>query len=346
MHRESPRGRSLPTSKHVAALAGVSQSTVSYVMSGKRAVSDDVRNRVEQAMKTLSYHPNQGARALRGVGTNVIALVVNLGSDSDSSDSIPYVEAVVDEARDRDYDVVLVTHDEGPGGLDRLAGRRVADAFLLMDVRTEDPRLQTAAGLGMPVVLFGRPMDRHGLDAVDFDTRKAAALLVDELAETGHRHVVVVSDQSEADAHEMRFVDDFNEGARQRASDHGLAFDIVHRGKAGWAGIAASADRILTHQADRLGLIARTPRVTDWLVQLTRLRGLVLGKDLSLVSLCTNRVAQGFEPAVTNVSPQPRGLSRLAMQVLFERIEGDDRPARLELMQPEALVRRDTTAQF
>ncbi|MEU4601960.1 LacI family DNA-binding transcriptional regulator [Kribbella sp. NPDC023972] len=72
----SGRDRPLPTSKDVAALAGVSQSTVSYVLSGKRPISAETRQRVEDAIAELTYQPNAGARALRGRRTNVVALVV------------------------------------------------------------------------------------------------------------------------------------------------------------------------------------------------------------------------------------------------------------------------------
>ncbi|MFJ2544772.1 LacI family DNA-binding transcriptional regulator [Microbacterium sp. NPDC087589] len=338
--------RSLPTSKDVAALAGVSQSTVSYVMSGKRAITPETRRRVEDAIRELTYQPNAGARALRGSKTNVIALVVHLGAGADVSETSPYIDTIVEEARGRDYDVVLVTTDEGPQGLERLAARRVADAFVLMDVRTADPRLESAAALGLPVVLFGRPEDPHGLDAVDFDTRRAAELLVDELATTGHRRVVVVGNEPEIDAHELRFIHEFHEGARHRAAHHNLEFSLVHPQRGGWAGIEEAASDIFANHTNRLGLIARTPRVTEWLIQLARLTALTIGRDISLLSLCTDATARQFEPAITNVSPQPRDLSRLAMRVLFKRIEGDADPTRLELVQPAQVSRRQSTTQF
>ncbi|MFD1049048.1 LacI family DNA-binding transcriptional regulator, partial [Kibdelosporangium lantanae] len=44
----------------VARHAGVSASTVSYVLSGKRSISEETRRRVEQAVTELGYHPNAG----------------------------------------------------------------------------------------------------------------------------------------------------------------------------------------------------------------------------------------------------------------------------------------------
>src|SRR5258706_12188489 len=64
------------TSKDVARLAGVAQSTVSYVMSGNRPISDATRTRVLEAIEALTYQPNAGARALASQRTRVIGLMV------------------------------------------------------------------------------------------------------------------------------------------------------------------------------------------------------------------------------------------------------------------------------
>ncbi|MFD0516556.1 LacI family DNA-binding transcriptional regulator [Paractinoplanes durhamensis] len=64
------------TSKDVARMAGVSQSTVSYVMTGKRSISEKTRQKVLAAMEQLTYEPHAGARSLAGRRTQVIGLVV------------------------------------------------------------------------------------------------------------------------------------------------------------------------------------------------------------------------------------------------------------------------------
>ena len=69
------------TLAEVARHAGVSSSTVSYVISGKRTISGATRQRVEQAISELGYHPNAGARALAGKRSHIIALVVPLRTD-------------------------------------------------------------------------------------------------------------------------------------------------------------------------------------------------------------------------------------------------------------------------
>lgn len=66
----------------VAEAAGVSISTVSYALSGKRPVSEKTRARIEQAVHELGYQPNAGARMLAGRRTSIFALTEPLRTDT------------------------------------------------------------------------------------------------------------------------------------------------------------------------------------------------------------------------------------------------------------------------
>jgi DNA-binding LacI/PurR family transcriptional regulator len=68
----------MATLADVARHAGVAASTVSYVLSGKRSVSEETRERVAQSIKLLGYQPHAGARALASAKSNVLALVLPL----------------------------------------------------------------------------------------------------------------------------------------------------------------------------------------------------------------------------------------------------------------------------
>lgn len=54
---------------------------MSYVLSGKRAISTPTKKRAEEAIARLDYHPNAGARALAGRRSHILALVVPLRTD-------------------------------------------------------------------------------------------------------------------------------------------------------------------------------------------------------------------------------------------------------------------------
>ncbi|MFE7503901.1 LacI family DNA-binding transcriptional regulator [Promicromonospora sp. NPDC057488] len=340
------RARSRPTSKDVAALAGVSQSTVSYVLTGKRPISAETRRRVEDAMRQLRFQPNAGARALRGRRTNVVALVVRLSEQTDVADTVPYIDTVVEEARRRDYDVVLVTGDEGADGLVRLAKRSICDAVVLMDIRGGDPRVETAAGLGLPVVLIGTPDDSHGLAWVDFDSRKAGELLARELVDTGHRNIVLVSEVTQQQEQGFHFVSAFHAGVAETVAQGGLSLDVVRPTRSAPMRFDVLPGDLFAKADDggRLGVIARTPQAIGIVAEAATVRGLQVGRDVSLVGQCTDNVAESFRVPVTNVSPEPRDTSRSAMAVVFEQLADEEWQGDLaHVVRPRPVTRRAST---
>ena len=93
----------------VARQAGVSPSTVSYALSGKRPISEETRRRVETAARELGYRPHAGARALASSRSKVLALVVPLRAGIHVPVVMQFVGSVVTAARRHDHDVLLLS---------------------------------------------------------------------------------------------------------------------------------------------------------------------------------------------------------------------------------------------
>ncbi|MFC5382486.1 LacI family DNA-binding transcriptional regulator [Aquipuribacter nitratireducens] len=176
------------TSIHdVARAAGVSISTVSYALSGKRAVTEATRRRVEAAVEQLGYRPNAGARMLAGRRTFILAVTEPVRPDTYAPAHMAFVAATAAAARRYDYDVLLLTRDEATGGLDRVTGSRLVDGVVVLDVTRDDERAELVRRLGVPAVVVGVPDDTNGLVCVDLDFEAAARLAVDRLVDAGHR---------------------------------------------------------------------------------------------------------------------------------------------------------------
>ncbi|GAB6859903.1 LacI family DNA-binding transcriptional regulator [Microbacterium xylanilyticum] len=83
----------------VAEAAGVSISTVSYALSGKRSISPATRERVERAAARLGYEPNAGARMLAGRRTHIFALTEPFRPDTHAPTHMSFVLATSIAAR-------------------------------------------------------------------------------------------------------------------------------------------------------------------------------------------------------------------------------------------------------
>ncbi|WP_432496831.1 LacI family DNA-binding transcriptional regulator [Kineococcus gypseus] len=327
----------VPTSKDVARIAGVSQSTVSYVMSGKRPISEKTRRLVEDAMAQLTYQPHAGARALAGRRTNVVAAVVPFRSAPSAHSLMAFVEEIALAARAHDYDLLIVTADEGPGALRRVAGSALCDAVVVMEVRTHDERVEVARSLTRPSLFIGFPGDAEGLHCIDFDFEGAARLLVAELAGVGHREVAVLGWEPDAQERGINYLSRFRGAAQEEADARGvrLRWCVVPAGQEGVE--RALADVLDGRRAGPPGLLAATgaQEAVNALVR----RGLVPGRDVDLVALSTDAEAEAQQVPLTAVSTQPRDVSRRAMEWLFSLIDDPAQPGELRRV-PAELTRR------
>src|SRR5690606_41995742 len=115
----------MATIADAARLAGGSRSTASYAPSGKRSISQEVRERVLAAVEELGYTPNAGARALATAQTRVIGLFAQFLEDEFAPAMLQYMLGVSDTARELGYDILLVTDAGGPSALRRITGPRM-----------------------------------------------------------------------------------------------------------------------------------------------------------------------------------------------------------------------------
>jgi DNA-binding LacI/PurR family transcriptional regulator len=295
-------------------------------------------------METLAFEPNAGARALASQRSSVVGLVVPFGPHADPVAQLPFIETIASVARERDHEVLLVSSDEGSAGLRRLAGRKLCDAIVLMGIEANDDRIPVAASLGLPVVLVGVPADPQGLFCVDLDFEQAARMAVDELASTGHDRVVMIGYPSETIRRDLNFVSRFLGSGQRAASERGLQYDLVTPVDRGRTHAHEAVEHALAWAGpERVGLVVASTAAFQPVLRALASRGVVLGQDVSLVGLCTDREAEDSEPPITNVSLEPRDVSRRAMEILFDLLEPTvaNPPPAIELVTPH-LTRRGT----
>lgn len=311
----------MATLADVARQAGVAASTASYVLSGKRSVSEETRQRVYQAVEALGYHPNVGARALASSRSNVLALIVPLHSDIYVPVMMEIAIGVVTKARGYGYDVLLLTNDEGAEGIRRVVLSARADAVILTDIGMEDDRIATIAETGVDAVLIGVPADPAGLDCVDLDFAAAGRLCVEHLAQLGHRTVAFIGEAEGVYRRHTGFAERTLRGIRDGAA--ALGVDLVHRPCDGSYEAAAGAlARILEERPHTTGLIVQNEGIVPPLMSLLRTTGRAVPEDVSIVALCPDQIAEQTAPRLTSVTIPAGELGTRAVDLLMRRMNG------------------------
>src|SRR5579871_2835817 len=126
--------RALVDIGEIARRSGVSRSTVSYALSGKRPVSEATRQRIQSVIDELNYRPNAAARALKEGRTRTLGLVIPPASGRLTFMQLDFVGAVMEAAAAVDLEVLL-----------------------------DDPRVERLQRERMPFVLIGRTAQPSGV---------------------------------------------------------------------------------------------------------------------------------------------------------------------------------------
>lgn len=274
----------MTTIKDVAERAGVAPSTVSYVLSGSRKISEETRRTVQRAIDELGYHPRASARTLRSTRTNVLALALPRAAGGYRAVDGRFAIDISDAARSHGYDVLLMTDQEGVQGLRRIALGGQADGAILMAVEMEDPRIDAMCELGFPAALLGRSSDDTALPWTDLDWEAAAALAVHELAAAGHRDIAYLATTEHEIQARRGYAIRGVAGARRAAPETDAAVR-VHQSTGDMARLTRRLRSLLTGERPPTALIVQHVAALPHILAAVAAEGLRVPDDLSVMAV-------------------------------------------------------------
>lgn len=325
----------------VARHAGVSPSTVSYALSGKRPISEETRQRIERSINELGYRPHAGARALASSRSNVLALVIPLRAGIHVPVAMRFAVSVVTAARRYDHDVLLLTQEEGEAGLHRVADTALVDALIVMDVQLHDPRLPLLRALDLPSVLIGFPSDPAGLTCIDLDFRAAGELCVERLAGLGHRVIALVGSPPEVYVRRTAFAQRVVQGFTAAADRRGLS-SSVHPCEASPAAARVVAEQLLREQPALTGVVVHNEPVLEPLIDAFEQLGLRVPGDLSVTAICPDDLAESLPVPVTSVAIPSAEVGARAVELLMKKLDGTGQVPEATLLPPRLTERAST----
>lgn len=303
----------------VAREAGVSRSTVSSVLTGKKYVRPETRQRIEEVIARLDFTVNYGARALATSRTMILGVVVQLHGGEFGPALAPFLVALSDSARAEGYDVLLVTEADQVAALRRLAVERKVDGVVLLNIVDDDPRLEVLHDHDLPAVLLGMPADSQGLDAVDLDFDAAARELVRHLRDHGHTDALFVRWGPEMFAQRHSFVLRFSAAALDEAARVGLRLRPVECPVEPEA-IPAALSQALAERGPATAVLVHDDAASALLPAALHTLGLEVPHDLSVVSIHSAELGRAFALPFTSVETVPGAVADAAIGALLGKI--------------------------
>lgn len=277
------------TIKDVARRAGVSITTVSYVLNGKGNISAATRQAVLAAAEELNYHPNAHARHLKRRRTRTVGVFVAAMGGLFYEEILEGIHAVILQT---DYEMIVCPEARAPS---RILANRQVDAAIIFDVRIPDQLLVNLAWRRFPIVTMDRNLEAAFVFPVLIDNLGGTREVFSHLYDQGARSMAFVAGSPDAfDNAERR------EAFLREAQDHGLGVRCYQGHFTEASGYQAAQEIIAARELPEAVFCANDQMAIGFL-QAMREHGLRAPQDIALVGFDDIPVARYLQPPLTTV---------------------------------------------
>ena len=335
------------TSHTVALRAGVSRTTVSFVLNGRdQGIPDETRDRVLQAAAELGYVPSAAATTLASGRTRTVGFVVCDARHLLTDAFLPQVIFTLTEvAHRRGFRVLVEAVDDPrrPHAYRELVRAARIDGMVVMNPRGDDAPLAELIASGFPVVTIGRPPGDRG-HMLDVDNHAAERLATAHLLRLGRRQLAHLA------YGDRRFttVAERLDGFHAALTDAGLP---LHPDRVAYGNYSADSGAAATEALlERLGHVPGDAAPIDGLVcgndtvalgALTALRrrGLSVPAEVAVVGFDDIPLAAHATPPLTTVRSPLLTMGAAAGHLVLDLIAGGPRPCETRIHPTELVVR-------
>ncbi len=330
------------TSREVAAKAGVSRATVSFVLNGVRTnrVSEATRERVLRAARELGYVPDAAARSLVSGRAGTIGLLVNhaqhLRVDAFINQAL---HVLTEHCGDRGFRLLIETSDLSRGVFDYrgLVESRQIDGLVVINPNPDDERLAELIDRRYPMVLLGNHPDAR-VATISVNSHEAMEAAMRHVIGLGHRRIGFIHYRRIGSvAGGGRFG-----GYRAALAAEGIPFDIrwvrsgnysAESGHDAMLSLLAESDRptavMVGNDTVAIGAIAAVAE-----------SGLRVPDDVAVVGFDDIPLARFIMPPLTTIRLPAEDMARRAGDMVVRLIDGEELDERRVRLPTELIVRR------
>lgn len=339
----------LPTIVDIARLAGVATMTVSRVVNDSGYVSQQMREKVESAIKELNYHPNGLARSLKQQRTNVVGILL---PDIANPFSAELVRGIQDVLLEKGYASFISTSERSTqrehAALRALFDHR-ADGIIVATRETKvgNDFLLQLTERNLPMVVVGRMLNHPQVDRVTADHWKGGYEAVEHLLSLGHKRIGFIG-VSPMNGGGLRRYQGYLDALRENdlpvdeklivgpPAQFGPGYSTQDDGYAGMK-------KLLALKKPPTAVFTRNDFTAMGAICAARDSGLRIPDDVAMVGFDNVALSAFTVPPLTTVDQPTREQGRESARLLLERIEGNAARERREICLDCHLVIRQST---
>ena len=329
-----PASRRRATSFDIAALAGVSQPTVSRALSGNSSVSAETRARVMAAAEQLHYIVDRHASSLRSRSSRTLGLLFFEDPTPDDTLINPFylsmVGSMVRACGKRGYDLLISFQQASGDWHIDFEDSGKADGLILLgygDYLATRPRLEQMVTQGTHFVRWGAARDGQIGTTVGSDNEAGGRLAAEHLISRGRRHLAFFGT---ADAASPEFLERWA-GFRTAQKAAGLAVDsrLTIDARPSEESGRAAAEQLLATGLRCDGIFAASDLTAIGAMRRLTEAGMAIPGDVSIVGFDDMVAARLSDPPLTTIAQDPRRAGETLVDTLIAQVEGEAPPSTL-----------------
>ena len=329
----------MPTIRDVAALAGVSYTTVSHVVNNSRPVRADKRDRVLAAVAELKFVPSAVARSLKSRATGTIGMLVPSNTNPYFAEIAQGIEGFF---RRHGYCVFLCNSDNDIATQRewlRVLHEKRVDGLIVASVGDEAAAAEALTHADVPIVVIDRPIAGVRADRVQVDHEAGAAMATRHLIGLGHQRIACIAgpDTTSVSASRMN-------GFLMAMADHALPVprEAIAVGDFSSPGGYAAAVTLFRDYAPS-AIVTGNDVMAIGALRAAAERGMRVPEDCSIIGFDDIEMSRYVYPALSTVGQAIVRLGETAATSLLDRISGrvTGDPRELTLL-PKLLLRESS----
>lgn len=332
------------TIKDVAALAGVSPSTVSRTCKNNPSISEETKERVRKAMAELGYEPNFQASNLASQNSRTIGIILPASAKEvyENSFYLEAIQGISHYCNGRQYMTTIVTGQDETEILDAVRSMSRSgkvDGFIILYSKKDDPVIDYLFNEGLLYILIGKATQYTNQTIyIDSDNLLAGREAAEYLYQLGHRQIAYLGSDSS-----LMFSADRKAGYQLALASHQLPVRPEY---------CVEVKNVSENNEEAIrGLLMQKDRPTAILVSddilavsLERVcleNHLAIPEDLSIISFNNSLFARLTSPQLTSIDIGAGQLGSEAASQIINHIENPNLLA-TKIIVPHHLIERDS----
>jgi DNA-binding LacI/PurR family transcriptional regulator len=311
------------TRAEVAKRAGVSASTVTYALTGKRSIKPETREKILRVVAELNYVPHFAAGALAGGRSKTLAMLFPGSAAGISPVALQYITGAVNAASARGYALILWPADNADmNQIATLAKSGLLGAVVLMEIHLKDQRVSYLIDQEVPLTMIGRTEEPGAINYVDRDFEEVAQRAIDYFAELGHKRMAFLTQASEKKTTDPRGVDQrFQKAIITHAKKKKIqaieypSFNDPNSGRMAY-------QKLRRENRDVTAVLALPDLATIGFINGAHEEGITIPGDLSIISVNTPKAQINMSwPKLTTVDLPAYEMAASAIDITIDELE-------------------------